>query len=137
MAGLTDYAEALALAYLLPGGTNKYVALFTTMPAEDGTGAVEATGGTYARIAHSTWINEVVDGVTYRKNNGTIEFAVLTANISGVVGWGIYDALTVGNLIAFGEILGPSGDAITRNYVIGDLIRFSDQDLKIGLGNED
>lgn len=134
MAGLTDYGEAAALAAILPNGTNRYIALFTTSPDADGTGGTEATGYSYARKAHSAWTNEVVDGVTYRKNDGAIEFTALTGSISGVVAYGIYDASTSGNLLAFGPIKDSGGEEVTKNFVNTDQPRFLDQELKIGLG---
>lgn len=132
---LTDYGEGAALTALLPNGTNRYVALFTTMPAADGSGAVEAAGSSYARVACSAWINATVSGITYRKNNGAVAFTALTGALSGVVGWGIYDASTSGNLIAFGYVRDVGGTAVTKNFVSTNQPRFLDQELKIGVGN--
>lgn len=131
---LTTYGQAQALAANLPGGTNRYVALFTTLPDTDGTGGVECTGSSYARVLHTAWTNAVADDITYRKNNGTIEFAALSDVLSGVVGWGIFDALTNGNLIAFGEVRDVSAVAVTKDFVAGDQPRFLDQELKVAVG---
>jgi len=57
MAGKADYLENLLLNCLFRGGGNvtalatTYVALFTTNPADDGTGGTEVTGTGYARVA--------------------------------------------------------------------------------------
>lgn len=134
MAGLTDYGEAQALNAILPNGTARYVALFTVSPDEDGTGGTEASGNGYARKSHSAWIDEEVDGVTYRKNDGAIEFDALSGSVSGIVAWGVYDASTAGNLLAFGPLRDSNGDAVTKNFVNTDQPRFIDQELQIGVG---
>lgn len=133
MSGLSDYGEAQALIALLPEGTNRYIALFTVLPGEDGTGGTEASGSSYARKAHSSWVNDTSGDVTRRKNNGNITFAALTGSLSGIVGWGIYDALSSGNLIAFGPVLDSGGNEVTKNFVATDQPQFLDQELKIGL----
>ncbi len=133
--GLTSYGETQALNVNLPNGTSRYIALFTSMSDADGTSIVEASGSSYARKLCTAWVNETVNGVTYRKNNGAIEFAALSGSISGVVGWGIYDALTSGNLIAAGYVRDVSGVAVTKNFVSTNQPRFLDQELKVGLGN--
>ena len=131
---LVSRAEAAALAAVLPNGTARYVALLTTLPAADGTGEVEATGSSYARKSYSAWLTSVSSGITYRKNNGAIEFTALTGALTGVLGWAIYDASTAGNLLAFGYIRDSSGAAVTKNFVNTDQPRFLDQELKVGLG---
>ena len=57
MAGFSDYMEGEIIKWTLRPGVNPdfaqpanvYVALFTTLPAEAGTGGVEVSGGSYAR----------------------------------------------------------------------------------------
>jgi len=134
MPGLTDYAEALALDTLLPNGTNRYVGLFKTMANDAGSGGVEASGVGYARVAHSAWLNVASGEFTYRKNNGAVTFAALTGQLADVVGWGIFDALIAGNLIAAGLIKDVTGTAIVKTFISGDQPRFVDQELKVGIG---
>ncbi len=133
MAGLTDYGEAQALGALLPSGTNRWVLLYTTMPADDGTGGVEAAGSGYARVAHSAWVDAIVGDYTYRRNSGAITFAALTGALSGIVGWGISDAAVAGNIVGTGLIRDAGGTAVTKNFIAGDQPRFIDQELKLGL----
>ncbi|MCK5602850.1 hypothetical protein KAR91_13295 [Candidatus Pacearchaeota archaeon] len=136
--GLSEYGtqEALATVNVLPSGTNKYIALLTALPtARDGTSLVEASGASYARIAHSTWVNVLTTNDTTRKNSGAITYAALTGTLSGVVGWAIYSAVTGGDLIAFGPLVDEDDVAVTRNFISGDQPRFSDQELEISLGN--
>lgn len=133
MSGLSNYGEEQALIALLPNGTACYVALFTELPDDDGTGGTEASGSSYARKSHSAWTNGTSGTATQRKNNGTIEFAALSGSLAGIVGWGIYDALTSGNLIAFGTIKNSGGTDVTKNFVSTDQPRFLDQELKVGI----
>jgi hypothetical protein len=134
MAGLTDYGEQQALIALLPNGTARYVGLFTTLPtADDGTGGVEASGSGYARKSHAAWLNTAVAPITYRVNNGAIEFTALTADLDGCVGWGVWDAAAAGNLIAFGNLKDVAGNSITKNFTSGNQPRFPDQELQIGI----
>jgi hypothetical protein len=82
-----------------------YIALFTTAPTDDtGTGAVEVSGGSYARVATSsaTW-NSASTGTdpTTLSNAQTITFATAGASWGTVVAFGLYDAATGGNLLAW------------------------------------
>jgi hypothetical protein len=86
---------------------NVYVALFTTAPADDGTGGTEVSGGSYARatiVRSSGW--SAISGTSPRQisNAGTITFATPTANWGTIVAIGIYDASTVGNLLYWNTI---------------------------------
>jgi hypothetical protein len=134
MSGLTDYGEQQALIALLPNGTNVYVGFFTVLPtADDGTGGTEATGSGYARKDHQAWLNVAEVPITYRVNNGAVEFAALTADLEDIVGWGIWDAVSGGNMIAFGPLLDVSENEITKTFTSGNQPRFVDQELKVGL----
>lgn len=131
MAGLTPTGLGLGLTAALANGTPRYVALFTTNPGSDGVGAVEATGSGYGRASHSAWIDAVVAGVTYRKNDGTIEWAEVTGILAGIVGWGIYTASSGGSLLAFGPVRDVDGNEVTRNLAARDMARFLDQELQV------
>jgi hypothetical protein len=131
MAGLTSYARALALQAVIPNGTTLYVALFTTLPIYDGTGGVEASGSSYARKSHASWLTAQFGALTRTYNNGAITFTALTGALSGIVGWGIYDASSGGNLIAFGEIRDAADAAVTKNFIATDEPRFIDQSLYV------
>lgn len=123
------------LSTLLPNGTDRWVALLTELPDDTGAGGTEAVddGNDYARVAWDAWVDD--PGATYyRMNDGSIPFVVLADSLSGVVGWAIYDAVTAGNLLAFGEILDIGGTAVTKNFVAGDIPLFDDQCLKVALG---
>lgn len=132
--GLSIYAKQLALSTLVANGTTYYVALFTTLPDSTGAGAVEASGSSYARKSFSAWTDETDTAKQYRKNNGAVQFVALTGPLSGVVGWGLYDAVSSGNLIAFGPILDVGDNVIEKNFISGDQPQFQDQQLKFGIG---
>lgn len=96
---LLDHAMG-STAYTMP---TTYLALFTTNPTMPaGTGGTEVSGGSYARVAiASDWAAASAES---KSNNVTISFAAATANWGTVVGVGIFDALTGGNLLAAGAL---------------------------------
>ena len=104
MPGMSDYAAKKVLE-LLTGKTafaqpTCYLALFTTMPADDGTGGVEVSGGAYARVLLTgLWASATGSAPSSIANGTLIQFATATADWGTVVGFGIYDALTSGNLL--------------------------------------
>ena len=100
--------------YATPG-TSLYTALFTTTPGRDGTGGVEVSGGAYARKQITVW-DAPVDGDT--ENTNLEAYTVATAAWGDVLGAGIYDAATVGNLLLLG--------ALDATYPVenGDTFRF-------------
>ncbi len=101
--------------------TATYLALFTSNPAEDGSGT-EVSGGAYARQA----VSITVSGNT-ASNTAAMEYPTATASYGTVTHVGIYDALTSGNLIAYG--------ALTTSKAIdtGDVLRVPAGDLDITL----
>lgn len=134
MAGITTGTGTItALTALLPSGTARYVALFTTLPNQDGSSGVEVTGSGYARATCSSW--SMASGNNARRQNGTaVTFAALTGAVSGVVGWGIYDAASAGNLLAFGPVRATaSGLATTRNFIATDQPSFPAGELWVSI----
>lgn len=88
---------------------NVYVALLTTNPTKnDGTGLVECSDTGYARlaIANANWsaISLNADNIHDEISNADVlTFGAAVAAYT-VVGLAIYDALTVGNLLAYGSV---------------------------------
>jgi len=78
--------------------------LFTTMPADDGTGGVEATGSNYARVNVAALDANFTQNGDVVTNAADIAFNVLTGNIGEVVGWGVWDN---GNVLRWAQ---PAGD---------------------------
>lgn len=133
MAGKFNYLEEAWLNYVFRGAAaptlaaSVYIALFTTLPGEDGTGGVEVSGGSYARQAVTRGTGQWKDPATatqgHTNNTGAITFPTATAPWGTVLGVGVYDASTVGNGLYFG--------ALAVNKVIGtnDIAKFNANDL--------
>lgn len=106
---LTDFSENKLLehitgktAYAKP--TNTYLGLFLVVPADDGTGGTEvASSGGYARVQIS-WGSASAGSIA---NNANIRFPSAnnaTSNWGTILGVGIWDTLTVGNLLWYGSL---------------------------------
>jgi len=97
-------------AYTSP--TTVYLALFTAMPAADGTGGTEVTGGSYARQAVT--FNAASGGVS--SSSGALTFSSMPAAV--VVGAALYDAASAGNMLHFGAWGSYSSISATTDFVI-------------------
>lgn len=113
MAGLTDAREQACLDSEFGSGSpaTLYLGAFTTMPADDGTGGVEPTGGGYARIPvtnNATNFPAATGGNPSTKNLA-VQFAFVLASTtwspSFVKGIGWWDAVSAGNLRWFMELI--------------------------------
>ena len=113
-----------AAAYTAPA--TLYVALFTATPSDTG-GGTEVTIGSnaYARVAVTNNATNFPAASGGAKANGTaITFPQATPSGWGVVTqFGIYDASTAGNLLAWGDLTASKTvDALdTVSFAIGDL----------------
>ena len=113
--------------------THLYVALLTTMPTKnDGTSLVEVSGTAYVReaITGSTGWNATTtagDNVTEQAtNNAAITWPAAGSAWGTILGIGIYDALTSGNLLKYGTLTSGSQVIGTSNIFsipIADLTR--------------
>ena len=127
-----NYLEEAVIKHCFKGTaltqpTNLYVALFTTDPAEDASGT-EVTGGSYARKLHNSWdFDGQVGGAYQASNNGAVTFATATANWGTVTHFAIFDALSAGNMYAYGAL--DTSKAVNN----GDTAEFADAALKITL----
>lgn len=96
---LLDHAFGEA-AYAEP---SCYLALFTTVPSMPaGTGGVEVVGGSYARVALSAKMAAAAAGAI--ASNANAVFPTATADWGLIVGVGIYDASSAGNLLYAGPL---------------------------------
>lgn len=124
MAGFTTHLQQELLDHIGGNGTytapTPWVGLFTAAPSDAG-GGTEVSGGSYARVDSSTlW--GAASG-TDMTNDGTISFPTASASWGTVTHFGIFDASTVGNLLAWGA-LGTSkavGDGDTASFAAGQL----------------
>lgn len=108
MSGLTDRTAQGLLGHIV-GKTamfalpTAYVALFTAVGNDAGTGFTEVAGGAYARAATTgaSWNVPSGSSPSQITNASPITYAISTANWGTIVGFGLYDALSAGNLIAW------------------------------------
>jgi hypothetical protein len=98
-----------------------YVGLFTSNPGETGSGT-EVSGGSYARQT----IAFTVTG-SQASNTAAVEFPTATASWGTITYAAIYDAVSGGNLLAYG--------ALTTSKTIdsGDVFRIPAGDFDINL----
>lgn len=120
MAAMTDYLENKIIDWLLRAQTftppaTTYVGLFTVAPT-DSTAGTEVSGGSYARVAVtsalanwagtqaalSTSVSSGTGGTT--SNNAAITFPTATADWGTVVAFGLFDAITSGNLLIYANL---------------------------------
>jgi len=103
-----------------------FMGLFTVAPThENGTGGTEASAGNYARksTAAADW-NSAADGHIDNANDITfVECA--TANWGTINGFALFDAVTGGNMLAWGNITSP------KTINIGDTAKFAAGELDI------
>ena len=123
----SDYLENAILNHVLRNSayaspTTIYVGLYTTMPADDGTGGIEVSGGSYAR--QSVVFAAPVAGQT--ANNALVQFPTATAGWGTVLGVGLFDALTGGNLLYYGTL------TASKTVGLGDQISFASSALTVG-----
>jgi hypothetical protein len=107
VAGLSNYYEGKVLDHMFrnvaftPPAT-VYVALFTAAPTDAG-GGTEVSGGGYARQAVT--FGAVSGGSPSQiANSAAVNFPVATASWGTVVAFGLYDAATAGNLLAWATL---------------------------------
>lgn len=125
----TDALEQRLLDHLFKGGgspaltalSTVYVALFTAVPSDSAAGT-EVTGSSYARqaVASAAWTRTT----SSMANNVEVAFPTVTTTPYTVVGWAIFDALTVGNMLYW-------GDTTSTVMNVGDVARFAPSGLTI------
>jgi hypothetical protein len=125
---LSNSFETSTLTWLLTTGspsparpTAWYLALYTVAPTDTG-GGTEVSGTAYVRKAATF----TVSGDT-ASNNAAVEWPTAGGSWGTVVAVGVFDALSGGNLIAYGDL--------TANKTIdtGDVFRIPAGDLDITL----
>ena len=112
MSALSNVHASTLLNTSLRSGTY-YLALFLTDPTASGTGT-EVSGGGYARKIINFSAPSLVSGKEQVSNSAPVDFGTLTADLGTVAYWGIYDALTAGNLLWYGSFT-RSKNAIELN----------------------
>lgn len=119
LAGKTSAFGELASAPTL------YVGLSTSTPTMAGGNITEPSGGSYARVATDAadWEAATDADPSVLTNAAIIEFAQATASWGTVTHFPIFDALSGGNVIAYGELTTSRAvaDTDTVRFAIGDL----------------
>jgi len=91
----------------LPGVT-PYVALFSTAPGDDGSAGTELSGSGYARQAITFGAPGLATGNAEQvANSNNIQFGPAAADWLQAVAFGIFDALTNGNLLYWNTLATP------------------------------
>jgi hypothetical protein len=122
MSSFSDYLENAVLDYVFrntgtPTSTTVHLALFTAAPTDAG-GGTEVSGAGYARqvVAFDAAASGAIT------NTAAESFTASGGNFGAVVAIGIFDAATVGNMIAWDDITSATiNDGDTLNFAIGDI----------------
>ena len=127
MAAMSDYLENALVNATLRNTTftspaTVYTGLFTTDPLDDGSGT-EVSGGSYAREAST--FGAPSNGST--SNSADIQFNQATANWGTITHFGIFDALTGGNLLYHGILTS------SKTIETGDVFKFATGSLVVTL----
>ena len=101
--------------------SNVYVALMTVAEDDTGSAGTEVTGGSYTRQAAT--FDASASGAT--QNSGNIDFAGMPS--CTVVGIGIFDASSSGNLLVHGTL------TASKSLDAGDTLRIATGDLDISI----
>lgn len=124
MAGFTTYLSNKILdhvfrntAYTPPAAV--YVALYSAAPSDAG-GGTELTGGGYARVA-ATFGSAAAAGAI--ANTAPVAFAQTSGAWAQATHFGVFDALTTGNLLGWAPLTTPKtvGAGDTASFAIGEL----------------
>lgn len=107
MTGMTDYSADNVLAYIvgktaMPTLPTTYLALFTAVGIDAGTGFTEVSGSNYSRVATAGDWNAASGSAPSTITNGSaITFPTPSGSWGTIIAWGIYDASSGGNLLAW------------------------------------
>lgn len=130
MAGKSTYLQNKILNFIFNGGAytppaTVYIALYTSAPTDAG-GGTEVSGGSYARANITCNTTNFPTTTTSVIQNAVAQvFAQASAGWGTIVAFGIFDALTAGNLLYWGAI-SPS-----KTVASGDTLSIAINQLQI------
>ena len=132
MSGFSDYLEQALINHILRGTAYSspsaiYVALFTADPTDANVTANELDDSGYARQAVTGHFNAPHATGGYTSNDAVITFPAIVDAQVVITHIGIYDALTVGNLL-FSQALNSS-----KTLEVNDVLSFGIGALTITL----
>ena len=121
----TNYLEDAILNHVLrntayTSPTAIYVALYTVMPTDVG-GGTEVAGGSYARQP----VTFLAPSSGVAASNGAVTFPVASGAWGEILGMGLFDQLTGGNLLYYGLL------ATSKIVGIGDQLAFAGGSLTV------
>lgn len=126
---MSDYILSWIKGSAFPAApANLYVGLFSTTPTANTGSGTEVTGSSYARqaVASSAWsaITQNADTIHDQiSNSNAITFPAVTSTPYTVVGIGIWDAATVGNLLFYIAVTSQSVSVANQYQIaIGQLV---------------
>lgn len=98
--GILNHITGKSALFTMP---TCYVGLFTAVGNDGGTGFTEVSTGAYARAATAAadWNTASGSAPSQISNANAIAFPTATANWGSIIGLGLFDALTAGNLLAW------------------------------------
>jgi hypothetical protein len=141
MAGFTDLVELKILNQFLqdpntdfPGYATLYIGLSSTTPTDAGGNVTEPATGSYARVSTTgaDWGAATGTAPCTKSNTAVKTFPTATADwlaAANLTYFVLYDALTVGNLVAFGQL------TTTKPVLNGDTASFAAGALILKLGD--
>ena len=123
MAAFSTYLDNKILDHILGTASftmpaTVYVALYTVTPTIAG-GGTEAAYTGYARVTTASLWSAAASGS--KSNSGPLSFPACTGGSSPVVAFGILDASSAGNLLAFGSCTLSVSSGITPSFATGQL----------------
>lgn len=130
MGSFTNYLENSLLNHTFKVSsfaqpTNVYIALSTASVADAATGVTEPpTPSGYARTVMNTWSTSTT-GVLF--NSAAVTFTAATGPWGTVTDFGVFDASTGGNLLAYGTLTVP------KTPTSGDILQFSPSSIMVRL----
>jgi hypothetical protein len=128
MSAISNYLENALLNATLRNTTytspaTVYAGLFTTDPTDAGSGS-EVSGGSYARKAIT--FAAPSNGVT-TNSAAACEFDQATGSWGTITHFGIFDALTTGNLLYYGAL------TTSKTIASGDVFKFATSSVTVTL----
>lgn len=98
--GILNHITGKSALYSIP---TAYIGLFITAGTDAGTGFTEVTGGSYARksTVAADWGAASGTSPSTITNAVTLSFVTATADWGIVVAWGLFDAVSGGNLLCW------------------------------------
>lgn len=137
MSGWTNIEEQDILEWLFAGTTRPnlatHVSLFTTTPAEDGTGGIEASWTGYARQPFApsvaNWGPASGNNPMVLSNLSPLTFPENTSGSGTVLSWGYHTAV-VGGLLLFVGVLD-----VSKAIVVNDIPQFDAGEMAAKLGD--